>query len=1150
LENPGNKGIRRRSFKTVLIVVILLAPVILGASQYFRVQGFKKALISLVNIETNGDYSLYIRDTDIEYWELSFSLNDIALIKSDTTQRSGILEVRSKQLNVRFGTLASIWAGDQYEIKELSISEPVATVKLEEKQQNDSEDDPVNIGHEVAQFLPGIKSILDNFDIRLFHLDKAEIGLDKSQDHIKIGMLDLLVSNWNMRDLSENAEFRWSLGPQSIDFSNTEFSFSSIVYDYQRNELDVLDYRFIERDSLGRASLDIEGDSLSILDLDFATLIEKEHYIFKQLTISRPQVTAHIYVQEEKEDRVKYPISTLLKRNLSELQVLDCRIVDASMDFHIYGKTDSIHVQLPKVNLVSKDIVVTEDSSTMMIGALHLELDKTVLEPGGALNMQFSKLRYDEDYNLEIDSIRVLDLNTGKELINCEYLELFNFQFFHYYFENDLLADSLVIRNGRLSSNHGAPRLKSNGRQGNGSQRNEPPTIHISKISLTDIDLELDLGQPQLNAQKVSAILQDFNRELYTSYQLNYLRSPGLSFSDPDDEVVVQIKDAFYYGSNIAVGKMQGHYHGLSISLNNFMGHLKENFDLDQPWHYQLNSIELEDISLSGVLPAPKKENKSKPPDLNLQKLRLDSFQLDLASNNNRFYITGNELVIDTPELENGKLALQHAELKLQQTEIDWGQNNLSMGPSRIKSDSSSELHNFSLSLDSGNQLTVKRIYLGQWEKLFTHFEVEKLLLERLEFANMDANKKSTSDSVMFQSLSLIDGQQPYIEKVKIYNPDIHIEPGKQKNPDHKGIDLSPLEMIGQIEIGPGKVAFGEKEVSFKQVNLNNTGEHKEIDLNELAFKSPSTSFHINQVWTTPTSLNVDSITIVPTDNYINHIETEKDVLAGQIYHTRISEIDWDMLLDSSRLVADQLLIDGFDLSIRRDKTLPDPEEITKSYLLSDMVPSVAGLSIPNITTKNGNLSYHEVGEKTGMEGRVQLTDIDLTFDRYKPLYEPEKVLRATAKLYDQGKIQVWYDRLDSGKFALNVRLSDFPLEELNQMVDPLEAAKMESGHITKYEFRVVADSLVAVGEAIISYEDLHVRIFKTGSPDHRTLGSELLTLLVDNIIIKHAKSEASAEFTRDRITYKGPINYWIKIALQGAITAVRKGKGVKTAKR
>ena len=90
----------------------------------------------------------------------------------------------------------------------------------------------------------------------------------------------------------------------------------------------------------------------------------------------------------------------------------------------------------------------------------------------------------------------------------------------------------------------------------------------------------------------------------------------------------------------------------------------------------------------------------------------------------------------------------------------------------------------------------------------------------------------------------------------------------------------------------------------------------------------------------------------------------------------------------------------------------------------------------------------------------------------------------------------------------------------------------------------------MAVGEAIISYEDLHVRIFKTGSPDHRTLGSELLTLLVDNIIIKHAKSEASAEFTRDRITYKGPINYWIKIALQGAITAVRKGKGVKTAKR
>ena len=159
-------------------------------------------------------------------------------------------------------------------------------------------------------------------------------------------------------------------------------------------------------------------------------------------------------------------------------------------------------------------------------------------------------------------------------------------------------------------------------------------------------------------------------------------------------------------------------------------------------------------------------------------------------------------------------------------------------------------------------------------------------------------------------------------------------------------------------------------------------------------------------------------------------------------------------------------------------------------------------------------------------------------------------MLRARAQLYEKGAIEVTYDRLDSSRFALKVSLKDFPAELLNEMVDPLEAAKIESGVIGWYEFQAIADGQQARGQSKMTYDDLHVRIFKRGSPDQRNLGSDLLTLLVDDVILKHSKTDATADFSRDRITFKGPVNYWAKIAIEGAVAAIKKGKKEKKPKK
>jgi hypothetical protein len=282
---------------------------------------------------------------------------------------------------------------------------------------------------------------------------------------------------------------------------------------------------------------------------------------------------------------------------------------------------------------------------------------------------------------------------------------------------------------------------------------------------------------------------------------------------------------------------------------------------------------------------------------------------------------------------------------------------------------------------------------------------------------------------------------------------------------------------------------------------------------------------------------------VVPVPEYLETITVETDVLAARLDHIQLQNIRWDSLIDQQRMHCDALLLNGFELSIKRDKTLPDPEQIDKPYLLGELIPVPDQVWLPRISGRNGRLVYFEIGEETGQEGHVALDNIEFVMDRYNDKHEMVAMSSGSALIYNQGPITYAYNRLDSGKFSLNVRLTDLPMSLLNQMVDPLQAARVKSGHLHEYELNMIGDSVQARGQGTITYDDLHVEVFKSHQPDVRNLGSELLTLLVDKIILKHSKSGATADFVQDRITYKGPINFWVKSGIHGASAAVIKGK-------
>jgi len=250
-----------------------------------------------------------------------------------------------------------------------------------------------------------------------------------------------------------------------------------------------------------------------------------------------------------------------------------------------------------------------------------------------------------------------------------------------------------------------------------------------------------------------------------------------------------------------------------------------------------------------------------------------------------------------------------------------------------------------------------------------------------------------------------------------------------------------------------------------------------------------------------------------------------------------------EQLQEGGDIHIPEISMNGFSLNLSRDKRLPDKEPVNKPHLLTGLMPSPEQVSIGEIIARNGTLKYAETGERTGRTGHIRLDDMQFNFLPQGREGADNQKLEGTFKIYGQGLTSFAYGESDTSNFWLQVSLKEMPLPLFNQMVDSLEAVKVRSGYLKEFEFYITGDSATAMGEALISYEDLHLEIFKRDEPEARNLGSELLTLLADGIVLRHSRTDAVASVQQSRITYKSPINYWIKSVVQGVMKTVRKGK-------
>lgn len=1136
-----NKKVRRRIVLSVILLLIL-ATAVLGLLQYGQVQGFKNTLRDLVAEKSEGRLALDLGKTHIDYLNLSFQLENVRLTAA-APESTGIRSIEVPLIKVDIGSLFGYALSRQLQIEELTIEAPYAIVKLSEKGQTRQR---VNVAHELAQFAPGIEAFLERFTIDIFRIQRAGTTLIPPETgEIRVSLIDLVVENWDMRQLDDEADIRFALGRQSFRFSRSAFSFDAISYAYRENLLRISDYHFETRDSLNRQVLTLSGEEIAISDPDFKALLEREEFIFGNLHIASPVVEANIYPHTpENEEGLKsrHPVSDLLKEHLGNLLLTTGDIRNASLNLNLFQGGDTIRIGLPGVSVRAEDLIVREDSSTMLLGALSLHIDSSRIDLNDDLELRFSSLNHDENYNISLKEVELISREAGRRIIQAEKLDLYRLNFFTFLYENELRSDSVHISGGTVN-------LFEPPRETFSDLKNTPDpakpargaaSVRLGNVLLEDVDVTYELNQRRVYARGVQALAEDITKNDEWQYSLRYIQAPEITFSSGD--VDLEVSGLNYRPRNIVLGYALVKKGGLRLEINQLRAR-PENFLLEQPDAHNWEALDVESISIAGDLSslAESPQKKKDARGLFFSSIRIGKVDADVHRGDSlAVKLHADELSLNG--FEPGGTSLMPASFhgNIRQASLITPGMSASVSQGVLDSRAVSLFSGLTLRTGKGDTLHADKLFLSSVSSRENALYADSLRVLSATYRQPD-NHLSTLDSIIIRDLTFATGQAPEVAYAGIYGADINLPEAKGERPDSPSSKGFKPDLPGTIEVYPGRVRIGKDAIIFGYIRVLTTEGKLQMMASSLSMDTDKSSINVAQVETQGDDIIIRDAAIAMNEDYVRSMQEEGDVIRADVEEIRLKSPVRDSMASSGIWRLKGVEINGFNLEMSRDKRLPDPEPVRKPHLLSAFIPIPETVDPGVISATSGKLVYRETGEKTGRTGMIRLEDIEFIYAPKARRGQP--VLEGAFNVYGDGLASFAYREQDDNHFDFQVRLTDMSLPLFNQMIDSLEAIKVKSGKLREFDLFITGDSLAATGEGLINYEDLHIEIFKRGEPEVSNLGSELITLLADGIILRHSREDAIAGISQERIPYKSPINYWIKSVVQGVMKTVRKGR-------
>lgn len=208
--------------------------------------------------------------------------------------------------------------------------------------------------------------------------------------------------------------------------------------------------------------------------------------------------------------------------------------------------------------------------------------------------------------------------------------------------------------------------------------------------------------------------------------------------------------------------------------------------------------------------------------------------------------------------------------------------------------------------------------------------------------------------------------------------------------------------------------------------------------------------------------------------------------------NARFTNIDVGQVLGGN-LVADTLVVKEAVLKVFRDKNYPR-RNVNKvgRYPHQLLMKSNMAISLKRIDIKSGYIEYKEKTDLTGNTGNIRFHNIAISMtnftNRPKDLREnPGCLVNLRAQFLNVLPVNITlrlYPAHVNGKFTASGNLGSADALVLNQLVQPLGLANIQSGKVNGCEFRLEGNDYGASGTVKFLYSNLKVRLLEKGAED------------------------------------------------------------------
>ena len=413
------------------------------------------------------------------------------------------------------------------------------------------------------------------------------------------------------------------------------------------------------------------------------------------------------------------------------------------------------------------------------------------------------------------------------------------------------------------------------------------------------------------------------------------------------------------------------------------------------------------------------------------------------------------------------------------------------------------------------------------------------------------AGRRLSAGKIALEDISLwqfVFSNKIAIGLVKIVEPSLVVTTGfkkdsaEQKQRFKKSIAVEKLQVsngdfrLRKKDSAGNEVYFRFPELAVTDIAVDSSTLKEKIPFNYSSYRINGDSIRVNmnpEHFIAAGDLNIDDGKVLIKDfriipyydktEFDKVVPFEKDRISLRVDSINLKDLSFEFRNDTLHLRNPLMTFTGGDLSIYRNRLLPDDRRSKKLY--SELLRKMPfKLEFEKVEVQKSKIVYEEGTSRQGGPARIGFYEVEASITnlintRLNRENFPRTRVEAGASFMNETPVNIeWSFSIPNtnNKFLFSGNSGRVPGRALNSFLIPAMGIKAE-GALQSLSFTLTGTDETAVGDVRVVYDQFRIELLEDNSREEKEIISALANLLVDNDGQSGNNAVQNIEVTRDK---------------------------------